>query len=277
MTIRIVTDSACDIPQALVEKYNITIVPLTFSFGDKEYIDRVSLTTEEFWQQCADSPTLPQTAAPAPGQFTQAYRTLIQQGATGILVISLSRELSATMQSAETGAKESGVTVPVRFVDSRSASMGEGITVIAIAKMAAAGASLDELEVAANNFASRTKVFGALDTLENLKKGGRISSTKAFLASALAIKPIVEVRDGTIQEGGKERTRGKALAFLIEKVKSAGEITDLAVLHAQCSDIDSFVAQLKSIYSGEILVSEIGAVIGSHTGVGTIGVTYHTK
>ncbi len=277
MTIRIVTDSACDIPQALVEKYNITIVPLTFSFGDKEYIDRVSLTTEEFWQQCADSPTLPQTAAPAPGQFTQAYRTLIQQGATGILVISLSRELSATMQSAETGAKESGVTVPVRFVDSRSASMGEGITVIAIAKMAAAGASLDELEVAANNFASRTKVFGALDTLENLKKGGRISNTKAFFASALAIKPIIEVRGGKLEEGGKERTRSKALAFLIEKIRSAGEISDLAVLHAQCSDIDSFVDQLKTIYKGEIIVSDIGSVIGSHTGIGTVGVTYHVK
>ena len=277
MTIRIVTDSACDIPQALVEKYNITIVPLTFSFGDKEFIDRVSLTTEEFWKHCADSPILPQTAAPAPGQFTQAYRTLIQQGASGILVISLSRELSATMQSAETGAKEPGVTVPVRFVDSRSASMGEGITVIAVAKMAAAGASLDELEAAANNFASRTKVFGALDTLENLKKGGRISNTKAFLASALAIKRIIEVREGKLEEGGKERTRGKALAFLIEKIKSAGEISDLAVLHAQCSDIDSFVAQLKTIHSGEIIVSDIGSVIGSHTGIGTIGVTYHVK
>ena len=277
MTIRIVTDSDCDIPQALVEKYNITIVPLTFSFGDKEFIDRVSLTTEEFWKHCADSPILPQTAAPAPGQFTQAYRTLIQQGASGILVISLSRELSATMQSAETGAKEPGVTVPVRFVDSRSASMGEGITVIAVAKMAAAGASLDELEAAANNFASRTKVFGALDTLENLKKGGRISNTKAFLASALAIKPIIEVREGKLEEGGKERTRGKALAFLIEKIKSAGEISDLAVLHAQCSDIDSFVAQLKTIHSGEIIVSDIGSVIGSHTGIGTIGVTYHVK
>ncbi len=277
MTIRIVTDSACDIPQALVEKYNITIVPLTFSFGDKEFIDRVSLTTEEFWKHCADSPILPQTAAPAPGQFTQAYRTLIQQGASGILVISLSRELSATMQSAETGAKEPGVTVPVRFVDSRSASMGEGITVIAVAKMAAAGASLDELEAAANNFASRTKVFGALDTLENLKKGGRISNTKAFLASALAIKPIIEVREGKLEEGGKERTRGKALTFLIEKIKSAGEISDLAVLHAQCSDIDSFVAQLKTIHGGEIIVSDIGSVIGSHTGIGTIGVTYHVK
>lgn len=277
MTIRIITDSACDIPQALVEKHNITIVPLTFSFGDEEFVDRKSLTTEEFWRHCAQSPTLPKTAAPAPGQFTQAYRTLIEQGATGILVISLSSELSATMQSAETGAKDSGVTVPVRFVDSRSASMGEGITVIAVAKMAAAGASLDELEVAANDFASRSKVFGALDTLENLKKGGRISNTKAFLASALAIKPIIEVRGGKLEEGGKERTRGKAHAFLIEKVRAAGEISDLAVLHAQCSDIDSFVAQLKTVHQGEIIVSDIGSVIGSHTGIGTVGVTYHVK
>ena len=277
MTIRILTDSASDIPQALVDHYNIAMVPLTYSFGDQEFVDRKSLTVEQFWKHCSESPILPQTAAPAPGQFAEAFRKLIADGATGILVICLSKELSATMQSAETGAKEPGVTVPVRIIDSRSASIGEGITVIAVAKLAAAGKSMDELEAAANNYAGRTKVFGALDTLENLKKGGRISGTKAFFASALSIKPIIEVREGKIQEGGKERTRGKALAFLIEKVKSAGEITDLAVLHAQCSDIDSFVGQLRSIYSDEILVSDIGAVIGSHTGIGTIGVAYHVK
>ncbi len=277
MTIRIVTDSACDIPQSLAEKYNITIVPLTFSFGDQEFTDRKSLTTTEFWQRCNESPILPQTAAPAPGQFTEAYRTLISQGATGIIVISLSRDLSATMQAAETGAKEPGVTVPVRIVDSRSASMGQGITVIAIAKLAATGASLDELEAATIDLASRTRVFGALDTLENLKKGGRISGAKAFVASALSIKPIIEIRDGTLQEGGKERTRSKALAFLVDKVRSAGEITDLAVLHAQCSDIAPFLAKLQEIYHQEIIVSDIGSVIGSHTGVGTVGVTYHVK
>lgn len=277
MTIRILTDSASDIPQALADQYNITMVPLTYSFGDQEFVDRKSLTVEQFWKHCSESPVLPQTAAPAPGQFAEAFRKLVAEGATGILVICLSKELSATMQSAETGAKEPGVTVPVRIIDSRSASIGEGITVIAVAKLAAAGKSMDELEAAANNYAERTKVFGALDTLENLKKGGRISGTKAFFASALSIKPIIEVREGKIQEGGKERTRGKALAFLIEKVKSAGEITNLAVLHAQCSDIDSFVGQLRSIYSGEILVSDIGAVIGSHTGIGTIGVAYHVK
>ena len=277
MTIRIVTDSASDIPESLVVKYNIKIVPLTVSFGEEEFVDRESLTSEQFWKHCADSPVLPKTAAPAPGQFTQAYRTLIAEGATGILVISLSRELSVTIQSAETGAKESGVTVPVRIVDSRSVSMGLGINVIACAKMAANGAPMDELEAAANDMCSRTRVYAALDTLENLKKGGRISGTKAFLASALAIKPIIEVRDGKINEGGKERTRSKALAFLLEKVKSAGPITDLAVLHAQCNDIDAFVAQLKTVYHQEIVVSDIGSVIGSHVGVGTIGVVFHVQ
>ena len=222
---------------------------------------------------------LPQTAAPSPGKFADAFKKLAADGATGILMIGLSRELSATIQSAETGAKESGVNIPIQFVDSRSASMGEGINVIVAAQMLIDNPqiTLDQLAQKITEWASRTRVFGALDTLENLKKGGRISGAKAFVASALSIKPIVEVREGKIVEGGKERTRSKALAFLIDKVKTAGPITNLAVLHAQCSDLDTFVAQLKTVYSGEIIVGEVGSVIGSHTGVGTMGVTYHVK
>ena len=279
MTIRIVTDSACDLPEALARKHNITIVPLTFSIGDQEFTDRTSLTTTEFWKRCAESPVLPQTAAPSPGLFAAAFKKLAAEGATGILMVGLSRELSATIQSAETGAKESGVTVPIQFVDSRSASMGEGINVLVAAQMLIDNPqiSLDELARKTTESASRTRVFGALDTLENLKKGGRISGAKAFVATALSIKPIVEVRDGKIVEGGKERTRSKALAFLIEKVKSAGAITNLAVLHAQCPDLDAFVDQLKTVYPGEIIVGEVGSVIGSHTGVGTMGVTFQVK
>jgi DegV family protein with EDD domain len=157
--------------------------------------------------------------------------------------------------------------------------MGEGINVIVAAQMLAQNPSisLDELATATANWCEKTRVFGALDTLENLKKGGRVSGAKAFFASALAIKPIIEVREGKIMEGGKERTRSKALAFLVEKVKSAGPITNLAVLHAQCGDLDAFLEQLKSVYSGEIIVGDIGSVIGSHTGIGTIAVTFHVK
>ena len=279
MTIRIISDSASDLPEAIARKYNITLVPLTFSIGDQEFTDRTSMTTQEFWQRCSESPVLPQTAAPAPGKFAEAYKKLVAEGATGILMVGLSRELSATMQSAETGAKESGLNVPIKFVDSRSASMGEGINVIVAAQMLAQNPSisLDELATATAKWCEKTKLYGALDTLENLKKGGRVSGAKAFFASALAIKPIVEIHEGKIVEGGKERTRSKALAFLVEKVKSAGPITNLAVLHAQCSDLDAFVEQLKGVYSGEIIVGDVGSVIGSHTGIGTMGVTFHVK
>jgi len=277
MTVRIVTDSACDLPQKLVDELGITIVPLTFRFGDEEFVDRASLTPTEFWARCSASPVLPQTAAPAPGQFSEAYRRLASQGASAILVITISAELSATKQAAEQGAKEAGLGIPVRIVDSRSASMGEGINVLAAARLAKNGASIDDLVKTVSDLTERTKVWGALDTLENLKKNGRIGGAKALLASALAIKPIITVKDGKVAEGGKQRTRSKALAFVIEQFRAAGNVTNVAVLHAQCADVDAFIGQLKETYKGEIIVGDIGSVIGSHTGPGTIGVTYHVQ
>ncbi|MEY2739952.1 MAG: DegV family protein [Ilumatobacteraceae bacterium] len=275
MTLRIVTDSACDLPQRLVDELRITLVPLTFRFGDEEFVDREGLTPTEFWARCSASPVLPQTAAPAPGQFAAAYQRLAAEGATGILVVTLSSELSATRASAEQGVAQSGVTVPVRIVDSRSASMGEGINVLAAARLARTATDLESLARTVEDLCERTRVWGALDTLENLKKNGRIGGAKALLASALAIKPIITVKDGKVAEGGKQRTRSKALAFVIEQFRAAGPVTDVAVLHAQCADVDAFVAQLRETHSGEIVVGDIGSVIGSHTGPGTIGVTYH--
>ena len=277
MTVRIVTDSACDLPQKLVDELAITIVPLTFRFGDEEFVDRESLTPTEFWARCSASPILPQTAAPAPGQFAEAYRGLAAKGATAILVVTISSELSATKQAAEQGAKEAGLSIPIRIIDSRSASMGEGINVLAAARLAKDGAGIDDLVRSVTDLAERTKVWGALDTLENLKKNGRIGGAKALLASALAIKPIITVKDGKVAEGGKQRTRSKALSFVVEQFRAAGNVTNVAVLHAQCADVDAFIAQLRETYQGEIIVGDIGSVIGSHTGPGTIGVTYHVQ
>jgi DegV family protein with EDD domain len=277
MTVRIVTDSACDLPQQLADELGITLVPLTFSFGDEEFTDRASLTPAEFWARCSASPVVPQTAAPSPGKFAEAFTALERNGATGILVVTLSAELSATKQAAEQGAQSAQLKIPVRIVDSRSASMGEGITVIAAARLAKGGMGLDDLVRNVTDLAGRSRVWGALDTLENLKKNGRIGGAKALLASALAIKPIITVEEGKVAEGGKQRTRSKALAFVIEQFRNAGEVSNVAVLHAQCADVDAFVAQLRETYKGEIIVGDIGSVIGSHTGPGTIGVTYHVQ
>jgi DegV family protein with EDD domain len=274
MTVRLVTDSACDLPQAIIDQFGITIVPLTIRFGDTDYVDREDFGPKEFWAKCAASPVLPETAAPAPGQFEAAYRALQADGATGVLVVSLSSALSATMQSAEIAAKAVGGDFPVRVVDSRSVSMGQGIIVRACAAAAEGGASLDELAEKASELSRRVHVYGALDTLENLKKGGRIGGAKAMIASALAIKPIIDVREGRVEEGGRQRTRSKALAFLLQKVKDHGSISDLAVLQADCDDAGAFVDQLRAIYSGDIEVGDIGAVIGTHAGRGTIGVAF---
>ena len=275
--VRIITDSACDLPDSVVQSLGIEVVPLFIRFGDDELVDREQLTTTQFWERCSVESDLPSTAAPSPGRFEDTIRKLQSEGATGVLIINLSGELSGTIAAARLAAETMKTSLDVRVVDSRTVTMGLGAIVVACARAAQAGGTIDEIEALATDLSARCKVWGALDTLENLKKGGRIGGAKAMLASVLSIKPIIEVRDGVVQEGGKQRTRSKALAFLVDKVREASAnpgIGQLCVLHADCSDVDAFVGQLKAVYSGEILVGEIGAVVGAHAGRGTIGVAF---
>ncbi len=272
----IVTDSACDLPQELADRWGIEIVPLSIRFGDEELIDREQLSTSEFWSRCAQSSELPATAAPSPGRFEQAYRRLAEGGATGIVAITLSGALSATHQSAELAARSvADEGLDVRVVDSRSVTLGLGTIALGCAERAAEGATPDEIVVLAEDLAARTRVFGALDTLENLKKGGRIGNAKALLATALSIKPIIEVENGVVEQRGKQRTRSKAIADLVERVKGyQGRMEHLAVLHADSDDVDQFVAQLQPYAPADIVVGQIGPVIGTHAGRGTIGVAF---
>lgn len=272
--VRIVTDSSCDLPQSVADEFGIEIVPLTIRIDGHEYVDRRDLTPAEFWAKCAQSSSLPETAAPSPGQFEEAYRRLAAEGATSIVAINLSAALSATMQSAELAARAVAGTIQVTVVDSQQVTMGLGVIVARAAQLAAEGGSHHDIVELALSLARRTKVWGALDTLENLKKGGRIGGAKALLASALAIKPIIEVRDGKVEQGGKQRTRSKALQYVVEKVVEAGDVETLMVMHADCSDVDTFVDMLRPHYAGEIVVGDIGPVVGTHAGHGTIGVGF---
>ena len=275
MTVRIVTDSSCDLPQAMADALGIRIVPLSVRFGDTEYIDRTTITATEFWSKCAASATLPETAAPSPGSFEETYRSLAAEGATAIVVVALSSDLSATMQSAEIAARAVAPGIDVRIVDSRNASMGLGLTVLACAELAKTGASVDEVVARAQSVIPRTRVFAALDTLDNLKKGGRIGGAKAMLATVMSIKPLISITNGLVEEAGKQRTRSKALAHLVDILRNQEvPIERLAVLNAQCADIDAFLAMVKEVYSGEIIVGDIGAVIGTHAGQGTIGIVF---
>lgn len=275
----VITDSSCDLPADVADDLGIEIIPLTIRFGDEEFVDRAELSTAEFWTRCVNSATLPETAAPAPGLYEQAYRRAGARGVSNVLVVSLSSALSATMQSAQLAARtvaaDTSIDIDVRVVDSRTISMGLGTIALACARAARSGAGIDDIEQLADGLVERTRVFAALDTLDNLKKGGRIGNAKALLATALSIKPIIEVTGGVVEQGGKQRTRSKALNHLVATVASYdGAIENLAVMHADCSDVDLFVELLTPHYPDDIVVGEIGPVIGTHGGRGTIGVAF---
>lgn len=271
--IRVVADSACDLPDEFVEKYALTIVPLTIRFGEEELAD---VGPREFWARSRATSVLPQTAAPAPGAFVDAFRRLASEGAEGVVCINISSKLSATIQSAQAAAHE--VQIPVRVIDSLSVSLGHGLLVIAAAQLAAAGKGLDEVAGAIAAAVPRLKVYGVLDTLDNLRKGGRIGGARALLGSVLSIKPVIEIRDGVVEEESKQRTRGRSLEYLAGKVlaaAAAGQVGDLAVMHGDAPDIDRFVALIgRAVPPQGIVMGLVGAVIGAHAGAGVVGAAW---
>jgi DegV family protein with EDD domain len=274
MAVRIVTDSASDLPQDACDELGIEIVPLTIRFGDDEYVDRKELSTDEFWKKLEASSVLPETAAPSVGAFEETFRRLADSGADGIVCINLSAQLSATMQSAQVAGKALDGLCPISIVDSKSASMGIGNLVLYAARRARDGVDLDTIVEEVERRRDRQRLFGTLDTLEYLRKGGRIGGARALLGSMLSIKPVVTVHDGAVDEAGKVRTRSKALRFIIDRVPT-GRVEQVAVLHAGAPEIDDFVEELRPRVAGaEIVVGQIGPVIGVHTGPRTIGIAW---
>jgi DegV family protein with EDD domain len=274
MGVRVVTDSACDLPDDLIERHGIAVVPLTIRFGKEELVDRKELSTDEFWRRLADSDVLPETSAPSAGAFEGAFRRVIEDGATGIICINLSSKLSATMQSAQVAGQAVQADCPVVVVDSLMVSMGLGSLCLTAAQRAADGDSLESIVANVTDRRNRSKLYGALDTLEFLKKGGRVGNARALLGSMLAIKPVLEVRDGVVEEAGKVRTRSKALRLLVDRVKE-GPFENLAVLHGNAPDVDELLDLLEPLSArDEIVVGQIGPVIGTHAGPRVIGVTF---
>ncbi len=287
MTVEIVTDSSCDLPEALVSELGIDVVPLTIRFGNEELVDRRDLTPAEFWARCGASADLPSTAAPAPGAFEEVFRKAASGGADGVVCVNLSSKLSATGEAAQAAARAVADSIPVRVVDSLSVTLGQGMIVVECARRAAAGAGLDEIVALAEDMARRTKVFGTLDTLEYLKRGGRIGAAQALLGSMLSIKPCIEVVDGKVEPGPKQRTRSRSLQWLADQVgahvaaqgaaRAQVGVENLAVLHGDAPDVATLLDLLARHYPRErIVVGQLGAVVGAHTGPRTIGVAFQT-
>ncbi len=271
--IRVVADSGCDLPEDVVTEQHITIVPLTVRFGEEEYAD---IGVKEFWEKCRQSPALPETAAPSPGAFATTFRQLAAQGADGVVCINLSSRLSATIQSAQAAAREVADVIPVRVIDSLSVSLGQGLQIIAAARLAEAGRGLDEVADGTSAMVTRMRVFAVLDTLENLKKGGRIGGAQALVGSLLSIKPVIQVKEGAVEPESRQRTRSRSLQYLAGKVAQAqknGDIEQLAIMQGDAADIDQFLDMLTPVIgSHRPIVGWVGPVIGAHAGPGVIGV-----
>ena len=275
MTIRIVTDSASDISLEEAEDLGIEIVPLSIRFGEAEYTDLVDLSVSDFYQKMAESDLLPSTAAPSPGAFEAAFKRCAEAGADGVICINLSLALSATGQAAQLAADALANTLPVKCIDSKSITSGLGTIIRKAAAAAKDGGSMDEIVALVDNLASRTRIFATLDTLENLKKGGRIGGAKAMLGTMLQFKPCLDLSSGEVVEAGRQRTRKKSINWLKEVLESEGEISELSIIHGDAPDVEEFATLISDIVPrDQIRINQLGAVIGTHGGPRVLGVTY---
>jgi DegV family protein with EDD domain len=275
MAVRIVTDSSCDLTDDEVAAHGIEVVPLSIRFGEEEFEDRTDLTVEAFYEKLASSAVLPETAAPAPGKFEAAFRRQQSAGADAVVCINLSSGLSATMQSARNAATAVAADLEVHVVDSRSITSGLGTQLLLAAEAAAGGASAAEVVALVEGLVKRTHVFGALDTLDNLKKGGRVGGARALLGSVLSIKPILDISSGEVEEAGRARTRRRALDVLRDKVVEHGAVEHLCVTHGFAPDVDDMLDLLAEHHPrDQIRVVHIGPVIGTHGGPRVMGITW---
>ena len=273
--IRVLTDSACDLPDDVARDLDIDIVSLTIRFGDQEYVDRVDLTPSAFWAKCKSSKTLPETAAPSPGAFQAAYERAKADGCDGVLVLTLSAALSATNQSATLAAEAVADVIPVRVIDTRAVSMAQGLLCIEMAEMARTGASLDELFERVDALTAKVGVVAMLDTLEHLVKGGRIGGARALLGQVLSIKPLLELKDGVVAEAGRQRTTAKALAAVAEVVKSRGPLRRFALVHGDSPEVKHLEALVTDVPTQfPLIVTDMGPVVGTHGGPGIIALCW---
>lgn len=273
--IALITDSASDLDADVAARSGIRIVPIEVRIGELPPEEVARLSPEEFWHVCANSDSLPETSAPSPGAFNDAFLRAADEGYTGVVCVTLSSTLSATYQAACSGAESVEDRVEVAVVDSRSVSLGQGMAVLEGVRRADAGGGLEEVCEVVRDQLSRTAIFGALDTLEHLRRGGRIGSAQAAFGSLLSIKPIIQVRDGEVVGEAKLRTRTRSLRYLVERVAKLGRLERLAIAHAVASDED--LGLLLELVGGlEVseapLVGHLGPVVSTHTGPGTVAI-----
>jgi DegV family protein with EDD domain len=275
MTIQIVTDSTSDIPVETAAEFGIIVVPAYVHIEGNSYLDGVELSREDFYRKLPDYPVPPTTAAPAPGAFTEAYQQLASEGATQILSIHVATSLSGIYNAARLGA-ESIDAVEVILFDSQQLTMGLGLLVIKAAQAASVGHSVPEIMAMLESWVNRTYVFGVLDTLEYLRRSGRVNWAEFGIGTLLRVKPLIKVHLGTVDMVEKVRTSKRAMNRFLEMVTELGPLEDLSLLYIQSmeQELEAFRQQTQFLVpEGCVpLAVELTPAIGAHIGPGGLGI-----
>lgn len=270
--IRIVTDSNCDLPQAMIDEFGITVVPMYINIGAKSYLDGVTMSRHEFYEGLPHFDSYPMTSVPGPGTFIETFDRLAAEGATEILSIHISASLSAMVNSAQLAADE-WEKRPVTVFDSGNLTLGTGLQVLAAAQAAAQGRSMGEIVSLLQDQAARTYCFAALDTVEFLRRSGRVTRFQSGLASILRIKPLLKMHDGEV-EMERVRTRNGATRRLLELVAELGPLKELALVHTHAPvKVEALHQQAQPLFPSNQapLSAEVTPVIGVHIGPGAVG------
>jgi len=274
MAVKIVTDSLSDITDDLAKKLGITVVPLTVFFGHESFLDRVTITTDEFYHRLAHGTVWPTTTQPPPGDFVNVYNKLAKE-TDEILVVTLSSKLSGTYQSALQAKDMIEGKCRIEVIDSLKVAMSLGLIVISAAKAAQTGASLDEVANLVRKAMPRSHLMAYFDTLKYLAKGGRIGKAQGLLGAMLSIKPILAVKDGEMSPVTKLRSRTAGMDYLYNFVAGFPKVEGLAVEHATTpDDADKLVERFSSVFPKErIYRSTISPVVGTHAGPDALAVS----
>jgi fatty acid kinase fatty acid binding subunit len=275
MIIHLVTDSTADISPDQARAAGITIVPLTVFFGDEAYLDGIDLDNASFYRKLRLSKELPRTSQPSPAAFQEAYIGLINEGADAILSIHLSAKLSGTYQSACTARDTLPDTVKkisIEILDSQSISVGMARAILRAAEEAREGLSLSEIKAHVLDELTRTRILAVLDTLEYVKRGGRIGGARALLGNMLSVKPIISLKDGEVIPVEQPRTRSKAYARVAQLLQEMGKVEHVSIAESSEGASQQLVEEVKTVYTGDLSIHRLGPVLGTHTGPGTAAI-----
>jgi len=271
--VAVVTDSASDLTPEQAASQGVTVVPLLLSFGDDEYRAGVDISAEGFWEQLTkeDAP-FPRTAAAAPGTFRDTFEALFNDGADEIVYVGVASKLSATVQSAKV-ARDMLSHRSIYIVDSETASMGVGLLALEAAEMAGQGMTAEDIASTLNRRRKQVRLYVVLETLEYLKRGGRISPARAAIGGLLSVKPIITVEEGVVDTADRPRTRSKARARLIELLAEI-KPERVAIMHGQAPDVEAFADELAAATGfprDQMSIHLIGSSVGPHVGPGAYG------